>query len=71
MRKVSATILALLLVLAFQAYAQNISGSISGRVVDARFSLELDSWQGQHRVRARLRDLRPAQAEPVRLAAVG
>ena len=41
-----------------------------GRVVDACFSLELDSWQGQHRVRARLRDLRPAQAEPVRLAAV-
>jgi single-stranded-DNA-specific exonuclease len=41
-----------------------------GRVVDACFSLELDSWQGQERVRARLRDLRPAQAEPVRLAAV-
>jgi single-stranded-DNA-specific exonuclease len=41
-----------------------------GRAVDACFSLELDSWQGQDRVRARLRDLRAAQAEPVRLAAV-
>jgi single-stranded-DNA-specific exonuclease len=31
-----------------------------GRVIDACFSLELDSWQGQDRVRARLRDVRPA-----------
>ncbi len=33
-----------------------------GRAVDACFSLEMDSWQGQVRVRARLRDLRPAAA---------
>jgi single-stranded-DNA-specific exonuclease len=33
-----------------------------GREVDACFSLELDSFQGQDRVRARLRDLRPRQA---------
>jgi single-stranded-DNA-specific exonuclease len=31
------------------------------RVVDACFGLELDSFQGLERVRARLRDLRPAQ----------
>jgi single-stranded-DNA-specific exonuclease len=41
-----------------------------GRMVDACFSLEVDSWQGQERVRARLRDLRPAQA-PADLAATG
>ena len=35
-----------------------------GREVDACFSLEMDTWQGQVRVRARLRDLRPA-AQPV------
>ncbi len=34
MRKLSATIITLMSVLAFQAQAQNISGSISGRVVD-------------------------------------
>lgn len=34
-----------------------------GREVDACFSLEMDSWQGQLRVRARLRDLHPA-AQP-------
>ena len=33
-----------------------------GRVIDALFSLEMDEWQGQCRVRARLRDLRPARA---------
>lgn len=33
-----------------------------GRAIDACFSLEMDSWQGQCRVRARLRDLRPAAA---------
>jgi single-stranded-DNA-specific exonuclease len=33
-----------------------------GRLVDACFGLELDSFQGFDRVRARLRDLRPAQA---------
>jgi len=33
-----------------------------GRQVDICFSLELDSFQGQDRVRARLRDLRPKQA---------
>ena len=31
-----------------------------GRLVDACFSIELNSWQGQDRVQARLRDLRPA-----------
>src|SRR5262249_53874477 len=36
-----------------------------GRPVDACFSLDMDTWQGQLRVRARLRDLRPA-AVPVR-----
>jgi hypothetical protein len=36
MRKVSLTILVSLFVLAFQGYAQNITGSISGRVVDAQ-----------------------------------
>jgi single-stranded-DNA-specific exonuclease len=34
-----------------------------GRRVDVCFVLERDSWQGQVRVRARLRDLRPARAE--------
>jgi single-stranded-DNA-specific exonuclease len=33
-----------------------------GRLVDACFGLELDSFQGMQRVRARLRDLRPAGA---------
>jgi single-stranded-DNA-specific exonuclease len=32
-----------------------------GRRIDICFGLELDSWQGQLRVRARLRDLRPAR----------
>jgi single-stranded-DNA-specific exonuclease len=32
-----------------------------GRLVDACFGLEVDSFQGMQRVRARLRDLRPAQ----------
>ena len=41
-----------------------------GRELDACFSLEMDSWQGQLRVRARLRDLQPAAA-PFRLAATG
>jgi hypothetical protein len=35
-----------------------------GREIDACFSLERDTWQGQVRVRARLRDLQPA-AQPV------
>ncbi|MBV8445491.1 MAG: single-stranded-DNA-specific exonuclease RecJ, partial [Candidatus Dormibacteraeota bacterium] len=40
-----------------------------GRRIDACFSVEMDSWQGQDRVRARLRDLRPAEAAaPVALA---
>ena len=34
-----------------------------GRRLDVCFALELDSWQGQVRVRARLRDLRPARVE--------
>jgi single-stranded-DNA-specific exonuclease len=33
-----------------------------GRMVDACFGLELDTYQGFQRVRARLRDLRPAQS---------
>jgi single-stranded-DNA-specific exonuclease len=33
-----------------------------GRLVDACFGLEVDSFQGLQRVRARLRDLRPARA---------
>jgi single-stranded-DNA-specific exonuclease len=33
-----------------------------GRLVDACFGLEIDSFQGFQRVRARLRDLRPARA---------
>jgi single-stranded-DNA-specific exonuclease len=33
-----------------------------GRIVDAAFGLDLDSFQGFVRVRARLRDLRPAKA---------
>ena len=32
-----------------------------GRKVDVCFAIELDSWQGQLRVRARLRDIRPAK----------
>jgi single-stranded-DNA-specific exonuclease len=32
----------------------------AGRRIDACFALELDTWQGQSRVRARLRDVRPA-----------
>jgi single-stranded-DNA-specific exonuclease len=40
-----------------------------GRRVDVCFSLEMDTFQGQARVRARLRDLRPAAAAaPVALA---
>lgn len=36
-----------------------------GRRIDACFALEKDVWQGQVRVRARLRDVRPAQpAQP-------
>jgi len=35
-----------------------------GRQVDACFTLDLDTFQGQDRVRARLRDLRPALASP-------
>jgi single-stranded-DNA-specific exonuclease len=42
-----------------------------GRRIDACFSLELDSWQGQERVRARLRDVRPARRESLVLAAAG
>ncbi len=34
-----------------------------GRRIDVCFALERDSWQGQVRVRARLRDLRPARAQ--------
>jgi single-stranded-DNA-specific exonuclease len=34
-----------------------------GRRIDVCFALEQDSWQGQLRVRARLRDLRPARAD--------
>jgi hypothetical protein len=34
-----------------------------GRRIDICFGLERDSWQGQVRVRARLRDLRPARAD--------
>jgi single-stranded-DNA-specific exonuclease len=34
-----------------------------GRRIDICFALELDTWQGQLRVRARLRDLRPAHAD--------
>jgi single-stranded-DNA-specific exonuclease len=37
-----------------------------GRIVDACFGLEVDSFQGFQRVRARLRDLRPAQAVSLR-----
>ena len=33
-----------------------------GRRIDVCFALDRDSWQGQLRVRARLRDLRPARA---------
>jgi single-stranded-DNA-specific exonuclease len=33
-----------------------------GRLIDACFGLEVDSFQGMQRVRARLRDLRPARA---------
>lgn len=38
-----------------------------GREIDACFSLEMDAWQGQVRVRARLRDLQPA-TQPVATA---
>src|SRR4051812_17734219 len=38
MRRISATILLLLFVLAFQGYAQNITGSMGGRVVDQQGS---------------------------------
>jgi len=34
-----------------------------GRRIDVCFALELDSWQGQVRVRARIRDLRPARVD--------
>ncbi len=33
-----------------------------GRRIDICFALEMDAWQGQVRVRARLRDLRPSRA---------
>jgi len=33
-----------------------------GRYIDACFGLELDVWDGQERVRAHLRDVRPARA---------
>jgi len=33
-----------------------------GRIIDAAFGLELDTWQGQDRVRARLRDIRPSRS---------
>jgi single-stranded-DNA-specific exonuclease len=36
-----------------------------GRRVDVCVALERDEWQGQVRVRARLRDIRPARATPV------
>ncbi|HEY8676518.1 MAG TPA: single-stranded-DNA-specific exonuclease RecJ [Candidatus Dormibacteraeota bacterium] len=36
-----------------------------GRRVDVCVALERDEWQGQVRVRARLRDIRPARVEPV------
>jgi single-stranded-DNA-specific exonuclease len=36
-----------------------------GRRVDVCIALERDEWQGQVRVRARLRDIRPARVEPV------
>jgi hypothetical protein len=40
----------------------NLAGHLPrGRLVDACFGLELDSFQGFQRVRARLKDLRPAQ----------
>jgi single-stranded-DNA-specific exonuclease len=35
-----------------------------GRRVDALFGADLDRWDGVERVRLRLRDLRPAQADP-------
>jgi single-stranded-DNA-specific exonuclease len=41
----------------------NLAGHLPrGRLVDACFGLEVDSFQGLQRVRARLRDLRPARA---------
>ena len=41
----------------------NLAGHLPrGRIVDACFGLEVDSFQGLQRVRARLRDLRPARA---------
>jgi single-stranded-DNA-specific exonuclease len=36
-----------------------------GRRVDACVALERDEWQGQVRVRARLRDIRPARPAPI------
>jgi single-stranded-DNA-specific exonuclease len=42
-----------------------------GRLVDACFGLEVDSFQGMQRVRARLRDLRPARAVSLSGQAVG
>ena len=36
-----------------------------GRRVDACVALERDEWQGQVRVRARLRDIRPARPTPI------
>ena len=36
----------------------------AGRIVDACFGLDLDTFQGFVRVRARLRDLRPAKEAP-------
>ena len=36
-----------------------------GRRVDVCIALERDEWQGMVRVRARLRDIRPARPEPV------
>ena len=44
-------------------YKPNLAAHLPrGRLVDACFSLELDNFQGQDRVRARLRDLRPVSA---------
>ncbi|MEA2638106.1 MAG: single-stranded-DNA-specific exonuclease, partial [Chloroflexota bacterium] len=45
----------------------NLAGHLPrGRMVDACFGLELDSFQGFQRVRARLKDLRPAQEATLR-----
>lgn len=40
-----------------------------GRRIDVCFALEMDVWQGQVRVRARLRDLRPTRARQLAEAA--